>query len=92
MEEKDNGKDLHQIAVDPEKTPTPFEMMILDEKIISLKAQGIREILNVSENNHSLYSRYYKRQNETTELTYIPYYTWANRGENEMQVWTREGK
>ena len=92
MEEKDNGKDLHQIAVDPKKTPIPFEMMILDEKIISLKAQGSREILNVSENNRSLYSRYYKRQNETTELTYIPYYTWANRGENEMQVWTREGK
>ena len=23
------------------------------------------------------------------ELVYVPYYTWANRGENEMQVWTR---
>ena len=26
---------------------------------------------------------------EKAELSYIPYYTWANRGENEMQVWTR---
>ncbi|MDR0928189.1 MAG: glycoside hydrolase family 127 protein [Oscillospiraceae bacterium] len=24
-------------------------------------------------------------------LTFIPYYKWANRGENEMQVWVREG-
>ena len=26
---------------------------------------------------------------EKAELSYIPYYTWANRDENEMQVWTR---
>ena len=26
---------------------------------------------------------------EKAELSYSPYYTWANRGENEMQVWTR---
>ena len=24
------------------------------------------------------------------KLTFIPYYAWANRGENEMQVWIRE--
>ena len=24
---------------------------------------------------------------EPVDLTYIPYYAWANRGENEMTVW-----
>ena len=28
-------------------------------------------------------------QKQKVRLHYIPYYTWANRGENEMQVWTR---
>lgn len=27
---------------------------------------------------------------EDTELVFIPYYKWANRGENEMDVWVRE--
>ncbi|MFR2460077.1 MAG: glycoside hydrolase family 127 protein, partial [Christensenellales bacterium] len=27
---------------------------------------------------------------EDAELTFIPYYTWANRGENEMTVFVRE--
>jgi DUF1680 family protein len=26
-------------------------------------------------------------QAETKKITAIPYYTWANRGQNEMQVW-----
>jgi DUF1680 family protein len=29
------------------------------------------------------------REGTPCELTYIPYYTWANRGENEMMVWVR---
>ena len=32
---------------------------------------------------------YQKPQKQKVRLHYIPYYTWANRGENEMQVWTR---
>jgi uncharacterized protein len=26
-------------------------------------------------------------RSETKKITAIPYYTWANRGQNEMQVW-----
>ncbi len=32
---------------------------------------------------------YAKAEYERTTLTWISYYTWANRGEGEMQVWTR---
>ena len=37
----------------------------------------------------TLYHMYQKPQKQKVRLHYIPYYTWANRGENEMQVWTR---
>ncbi len=30
------------------------------------------------------------REDTPCQLTYIPYYTWANRGENEMMVWIRK--
>lgn len=37
-----------------------------------------------------LYHEYIPTANyEEVELTYIPYYAWNNRGEGEMQVWTR---
>jgi hypothetical protein len=37
----------------------------------------------------TLYQAYTPASYENVTLTYIPYYTWANRGENEMQVWTK---
>ena len=27
---------------------------------------------------------------EKVQMTAIPYYTWANRGENQMRVWMQE--
>lgn len=107
LEETDNGSDLHRLVVDPAKQPIPFEKQILNETVIALKAQGIREAWQAEPeeaagnhfgNDHiengvkmadSLYREYHAPKTEPAELTYIPYYTWANRGENEMQVWTR---
>ena len=37
----------------------------------------------------SLYANHKWTETEA-ELTFIPYYAWANRGENEMAVWVRE--
>lgn len=107
LEERDNGPDLHRLLADPAKQPVPYEAWILDEKVIALKAQGIREkqmieTEDAAENpfgqdsagngimqEGSLYRKYQVPETKPVELTYIPYYTWANRGENEMQVWTR---
>ena len=36
-----------------------------------------------------LYSDYTEPLYEETEVTLIPYFAWANRGENEMSVWIR---
>ena len=59
---------------------------------IALKAQGQRVIQDSSDpdgGQSALYAEYYVPEKESIELVYVPYYTWANRGENEMQVWTR---
>ncbi len=36
---------------------------------------------------NQLYTAYQKPEYEDAELLLIPYYAWANRGENEMCVW-----
>lgn len=92
LEERDNGADLHLLSVDPTKQPVPFNMKIQKEEVIALKAQGQRVIQDSSDpdgGQSALYAEYYVPEKESIELVYVPYYTWANRGENEMQVWTR---
>lgn len=92
LEEKDNGADLHLLSVDPTKQPVSFDMKIQEEEVIALKAQGQREIQDSSDpdaGQSALYAEYHVPEKEWIELVYVPYYTWANRGENEMQVWTR---
>ena len=54
------------------------DQTILDEPIKALSA--IVPVLSVSVDGSSL-------QTQKKKITAIPYYTWANRGKNEMQVW-----
>lgn len=87
LEEQDNGKDLHLLLVDTKS----------EAKVNTLSIQG------VNANQISLAGKRMKPGDSTelykkvsdelfvdTQLTYIPYYMWANRSENEMQVWTRK--
>ena len=60
---------------------TEFEIsdqIILDEPIKALSAMV--PVMTVSADGSSI-------QTEKKKITAIPYYTWANRGKNEMQVW-----
>ncbi len=86
MEERDNAADLHlyKICTDSEvKTGT---VTIEGREIPTLIVSGKKQIK--SEEN-SLYTNYEPAQYEDTEIELIPYYAWANRGENEMSVWLR---
>lgn len=76
MEEADNGKDLQMLRLCAD---TAFN--IEKDKII---AQGIRE-----KADESLYSEYSESEYKHTKITFIPYYKWGNRGENEMNVYIR---
>ena len=89
LEEADNGKDLHLVSVYPDRTE---EIRIEHREIAGcfasvLLVPGIRE---KRPETAELYSPYCTNiHSKEVTLTYIPYYMWANRGENEMQVWTR---
>ncbi|MFD2200376.1 glycoside hydrolase family 127 protein [Shivajiella indica] len=54
------------------------EHKVLNEKVMAITTEA--SILTPSPNGEGIVS-------ETKTITAIPYYTWANRGQNEMQVW-----
>ncbi len=76
LEEADNGKDLHLLRVSKEP------QFAVNGDIIT--ADGFREAPD-----GTLYADYAKRAKTPVRLTFIPYYRWGNRGENEMTVYVR---
>lgn len=88
LEEIDNGKGLQRIYL-----PKNSELELVHRPD---KLQGINEIhvkgyrLKDLKDDTVLYTSDIAWEYEPIELTYIPYYAWANRGENEMTVWVHE--
>lgn len=76
LEEADNGKNLQMLRIN-----TNLPLKIDNEKII---ANGFRQ-----KQNDKLYFEFKTPCETETELTFILYYKWGNRGENEMTVYIR---
>lgn len=77
LEEKDNGADLNLLRL--AKSP---KFSFDGENIF---ANGYRQ----EPDGEALYSEYRAPREKLVRLKFIPYYKWANRGENEMAVYIR---
>lgn len=77
LEEKDNLSNLHMLRL-AEHPKFSFD----GENIF---ANGYREYFSST----ALYSEYRPVKEKLVRLKFIPYYKWANRGENEMAVYIR---
>lgn len=77
LEEKDNGANLHLLRL--AKIP---KFSYDGENIF---ANGYRQ----EPDGEALYSEYRAPREKLVRLKFIPYYKWANRGENEMAVYIR---
>ena len=85
MEEHDNGKELWNLYLDGESPRIREERdHSLGHELVLLKAWGVRRSSRMGE---ALYATYQKPEETPVELTFLPYYAWANRGEGEMSVW-----
>lgn len=88
MEEIDNGKDLHLCRVDVDS----IEKVRIEKNtelglpLMFLKVPGKRDKKVEGE---GLYTKYKQSELIPTELTFVPYFVWNNRGEGEMSVWVR---
>lgn len=86
LEEKDNGPDLHHLRVLPGGEMQTLSARLSEEPIVEILTEGVREEYPLS---GQLYAPLRAPDEKPVTLRWIPYYTWANRGEGEMQVWTR---
>ncbi|MDE5995571.1 MAG: glycoside hydrolase family 127 protein, partial [Eubacterium sp.] len=77
LEEVDNGKNLHLLRLS-RKPKFSFDGE-------NITANGYREEIT----SKRLYAEYNDAFEKPVRLTFIPYYKWANRGENEMSVYIR---
>ena len=88
LEEADNGKNLHLLSIDPSGKPEETKEQGELGNIIRISADGKR--IKEPEEGGSLYlAAEEELKEEAIRLRFIPYYTWANRGSNEMLVWVR---
>lgn len=87
LEGVDNGTELNCLRL-PDDSELNYEF---DSSLLSgvgvISGKGYR--LQTSESKDSLYTNSKPVENEA-KLKFIPYFAWANRGENEMEVWVRE--
>ena len=89
LEEKDNGPDLHLVRL---KSPCDFEIRWEPELlggVTTLRCGGLREERD-GWDEHTLYAPDGQTHETQTNLCWIPYYAWANRGVGEMRVWVRK--
>ena len=87
-EETDNTADLHLYRLLPEEEVAADEIVIKEMTFPALTARARKMVEDHSAD--TLYTRYRKPVYEDTTLHMIPYFAWANRGENEMKVWFDE--
>lgn len=85
LEGADNGELLQSLRIPKELKAAPClcEEGVLKGHVL-LKIDGFRMVTGPK-----LYSEK-PPVKERAQLTAIPYYTWANRGENQMRVWVQE--
>lgn len=88
LEEKDQECDLRLLTVNARKKPERKQMTVAGEQVLAIELSGGK--MAMPQKGAALYTPYAPEQRTETTLCYIPYYVWANRGENRMQVWTTE--
>lgn len=90
LEEADNGEALHQIRLEG-ITPDEFTEHPgpLPNGLNALCSPGFRETQDYWKAD-TLYQPAGALLRKPVTLTWIPYYSWANRGIGEMRVWVRE--
>ncbi len=94
LEEADNGANLHLLTLSPEAAATVEEAVVAGEPVRTILLPGFREVLPDADAEEAgsrlgLYRPASRPEKTPVTLRFIPYYTWANRGENEMAVWVR---
>lgn len=90
LEQADNGEELHNLWLPKESEFRVFEGKGLFAHKMLIQAEGEKQ--SAADAQHQALWHYdnapSSRQPQT--LTFIPWFSWANRGEGEMRIWVNE--
>ena len=89
LEEADNGANLHNLSLPENSAFRVFEGkgIFAHKMLIQAEGRGYH-----AKDTDALWQ--YDRspvQRQLQTLTFIPWFSWANRGEGEMRIWVDEG-
>jgi DUF1680 family protein len=89
MEEADNGDKLRQIKLDRNVSFTEEMTGEFGYDVVTLRTDAKRIVRTVTSAKPfgELYGEFTSLEEKEISLRLIPYYLWANRGENEMSVY-----
>lgn len=87
LEETDNGTELHNVWLPAESRFSLIEGTGLVSDKILLQADGARLQHPHSEERALYHYDKVPGQLQPQPLTFIPWFSWANRGESEMRIW-----
>ena len=92
LEEKDNGPDLNLVTIGRDTKPSE---VLFDTCEIAGRAADVLLVPGLREKPVTDQGLYFDASDDRdgsapVTLRMIPYFMWANRGENEMQVWIRQ--
>jgi len=91
LEEADNGRELHNLVLDKQsKFVEVAGNGVMANKIL-IQAQGYRQVLSAPQDKPLYQFDRPMTAKEPQTLTFIPWFSWANRGEGEMRIWVDEG-
>lgn len=86
VEEADNGDELDLLEINVNSTVEEIEQHGKLGDIVVLRADG-RRIM--PRHTVDLYEPYKEYEHKPVKVTFIPYYTWCNRGVGEMKTYVR---
>jgi DUF1680 family protein len=78
VEGADNKGDVWNLLLQDQSDFNPIEYKVLDEPVIALETEMLSAVPAKDGKSMEMKKR---------KVIAIPYYTWANRGANSMQVW-----
>ncbi|GEO04391.1 hypothetical protein AAE02nite_20550 [Adhaeribacter aerolatus] len=85
VESVDMGsQDIFKVTIPADIQLTPKLTKIQNSDVMSL--EGTAKLVQTGDWKNQLYKEV-SRDNKTTQLKLVPYYTWGNRGHSEMSVW-----
>lgn len=87
LEEADNGAELHNLWLPKESAFSLIEGKGIFAHKVLIQADGLRMASEKAEQQALYHYDKSPVKAEPKKLTFIPWFSWANRGEGEMRIW-----